>query len=91
MVPVGSQARSSMPNWVSADSFSITQGPYLNNGNHKFGCGAMFIGSDIAIIAAGGEPNPYSVEILIPSTTNTWQSGLYMHLLASSIPSVITS
>ena len=70
-----------------ADSFSITQGPYLNNGNHKFGCGAMFIGSDIAIIAAGGEPNPYSVEILIPSTTNTWQSGLYMHLLATFIPS----
>ena len=71
-----------------SDSFSMATGPQMNTAREELGCAIMSIGSHIAIIAAGGEcpygdcgsNNEYyldSVEILIPSTTNNWVSGIF--------------
>ena len=69
-----------------SDSFSMATGPQMNTAREELGCAIMSIGSHIAIIAAGGEcpygcdgnyPALDSVEILIPSTTNNWVSGIF--------------
>ena len=77
----GSKCSWTNQTWIvdPTNGFKIRKGPSLNIGSINHGCAKMSInGRTILVVAGGRNSNGYldSVEILDPSTNNTWIPGL---------------